>query len=435
MYPERYRSHHDAENRLAAALGLQANGRQAASDWALVEASLRQPPAPGRRGIYVHVPFCDRICSFCNLNRQERAAADLDAYVALIKQQIDYYAGFAYVTGRPYDVVYFGGGTPTVLSAAQLAEVLDYLRLRLGLAEDCEITIESTVHNLSADKARHLVNIGVNRFSIGVQTFSDRGRALLGRSLSGRQLGERLAALRRDLAVCLALDIIYDYPGQSPDELAFDAATCRDLGVDSVSFYPLMIHDASSLGKAIKAGTLDFPRDTARERRLHNAFFDSLSSGGFVLLELSKLARPGRDEYRYIRVRYDNGDLLPLGVGAGGNLGAYRIYNMAPGRTVASPIRADWQRYHAVLGHLQYGQYDVETLSALAGLKDSAVLVVLLEALAARGLLEAALVPGGPAGGRWRLTTEGVYWGNNVAVELLELLSSHETKTKELEYA
>jgi oxygen-independent coproporphyrinogen-3 oxidase len=381
-----------------------------------VEAKLREsPPGEGSpRGIYIHVPHCDRICSFCNLNRSERKGADLDAYTAYLVGEIEMYGRQPYVRGQPFDAVYFGGGTPTVLSAEQFSLVLKALRDNIPLRDDCEISVESTLHNLSLEKAAVLERGGVNRFSIGIQTFSDRGRETLGRTGDGTKALDQLRAFRAAFGGILCLDIIYSYPGEKPEEVSFDAECCAVLPADSVSFYSLMIYPGSKLGKAIESGAVTFNRNIESDRERHHIFYRELRRRGFDLLELSKLARPGRDRYRYIRVRYDNGDIIPIGAGAGGNIAGIPVYSMAPGKRFVSSPNPRYEKYHKILGYLQFGLYDPERIT---GELDEGAKKAVKERIRYyhdQGLLEET-APGAPL----VLSADGVFWGNNIAVDIL----------------
>jgi oxygen-independent coproporphyrinogen-3 oxidase len=426
VFPERYRSHHDGERCLDALLGngpgKRILGLITAGGWGAVEAKLKEAPegpaegsSPARpRGIYIHVPHCDLICSFCNLNRTERKGADLDAYTAYLIGEIEMYGRQPYIRGRPFDAVYFGGGTPTVLSAEQFSLVLRALRDNIPLKRDCEITVESTLHNLGPEKAAVLERGGVNRFSIGIQTFSDRGRELLGRTWDGRRAMEQLRALRSAFGGVLCVDIIYSYPDEKPEEVSRDVDCCAGLPADSVSFYSLMIHPGSKLGKALESGAMVFDRDIEFDRERHHIFYRGLLDRGFELLELSKLARPGRDRYQYIRVRYDNGDIIPIGAGAGGNIAGMPVYSMAQGKRFVSAPNPRYQKYHRILGYLQFGLYDAERITAeLDGEAKKAV-----EERIGHYLREGLLEETAP-GARPRLSADGVFWGNNIAVDML----------------
>jgi oxygen-independent coproporphyrinogen-3 oxidase len=420
MFEERYRSHHDAERALSAALNITKRGNTV--EWGEVEKKLRESPPAGKRGIYIHVPHCDKICSFCNLNRTDRQGADLDSYTDYIIGEIESYGAYPYVRERPFNAVYFGGGTPTVLTTDQLSRILEALHRRIPLAADCEITLESTQHNLGAKKAAALEALGVNRFSIGIQTFSGRGRKLLGRTFDETKAREELLALRESFKGALGIDIIYSYPDQSLDEIDRDAELCVSTGIDSVSFYSLMIHGGSALGKAIAAGEMVFNRDIAGDRERHHRFYRSLREAGFTLLELSKLARPGRDAYQYIHIRYENGDLFPIGAGAGGSIAGFPVYSMAPGRRFVSPGNRQYDRYYRMLGELQFGRYDPAALTRGLGPEAEAAVGGKIRELRDQGFFEPPNeAPNEALNGDavWPLSPDGIFWGNNIAVEVL----------------
>jgi oxygen-independent coproporphyrinogen-3 oxidase len=414
----RFRSHHDAESGLEALLGKPKGHVQRLfkmKPWSAVEAKLRESPSGKPRGIYIHVPHCDKICSFCNLNRKERKGADLDAYAAYIAGEIKSYGAYPYIREQPFDAVYFGGGTPTVLTLEQFALILDALHQHIPLAADCEITVESTQHNLGAKKAAALADMGVNRFSIGIQTFSDRGRKLLGRTYSGEKALEEIRALRSAFKGVLGIDIIYSYPDQTIEEINRDAEICVSSNVDSVSFYSLMIYHGSALAKSIDKGEIRFDRDIESDRERHNLFYKRLTESGFALLELSKLVRPGRDAYKYIHIQYENGDLVPIGSGAGGRLAGFQIYSMSPGRRFVVPGSKEHDNYYRMLGELQFGLYDPARLVRFLKSPEAEKAVLeKLEELRNLGFLVLA-----PQSSGWCLSPDGIFWGNNIAVEVL----------------
>jgi oxygen-independent coproporphyrinogen-3 oxidase len=383
--------------------------------WSAVEKKLRGSPAGLSRGIYIHVPYCDRICSFCNLNRKALGGADLDAYAAYIVDEIKAFGAYPYIREQPFDAVYFGGGTPTVFSAAQLSRSLGTLHDHIPLAEDCDITVETTQHNLGAEKAAALAAQGVNRFSLGIQTFSGRGRKLLGRTYDAEKALEELRSLREAFKGVLGVDIIYSYPDQSLEELEGDAEICVSEGIDSVSFYSLMIQKGSALANSLEKGETRFVRNIEWDKERHHLFLRRLTQAGFTPLELSKLVRPGKDAYRYIRIQYQSRDLLPIGSGAGGRLAGFQIYSMAPGRRFVSPVDKRHERYYRMLGELQFGLYDPATMAkGLRPETERAIREKILE-LEAQGFL----VPL-PQGSAWALSPDGIFWGNNIAVEVLK---------------
>jgi oxygen-independent coproporphyrinogen-3 oxidase len=363
--------------------------------------------------VYIHVPHCDRICTFCNLNRRERKGADLDSYTEYIIEEMKSYGAYPYIREQPFDAVYFGGGTPTVLDTKQLGRILKALRTYLPLKPDCEITLESTQHNLPAAKAAALEAEGVTRFSVGIQTFSDRGRKILGRTFDGKRAVDEMGALRAAFSGTLGIDLIYSYPGQTLEEAAFDAETCAALAPDSASFYSLMIQGSSALARAINTGELVFDRDLDFDRERHHLIYRTLRNMGFTLLELSKLARPGRDAYRYIHIRYENGDILPIGSGAGGNLAGFPVYSMEPGRRFVAAPNPEYEKYYRILGLLQFGRYNAEQIAGELGDRVETLVRKKIAEYTDRGFLEAS------DNGACCLSPEGIFWGNNMAVDIL----------------
>ncbi|MDR1586203.1 MAG: radical SAM protein [Treponema sp.] len=419
MFSERLRSHHDVEHRLDELLGLNRRRPALLADRALKK-KLKEKPTGASGGVYFHVPHCDKICEFCNLNRKPLKGVDLDDYTEYLVSEIKAYGKYPYIREKHIESVYFGGGTPTVLNAGHFERLLKALGEHFNLSGDCEITVESTQHNLGAHKASELAACGVNRFSIGIQTFSGRGRKLLGRTYSAEKAADELLALRDAFKGVLGIDIIYSYPDQSIDELRADARMCIDSGVDSVSFYSLMIHSGSSMSGAIERGELPFRRDINFDLERHNLFYETLTNGGFTLLELSKLARPGKDKYRYIHVQYEGKDLVPIGSGAGGRISGYSIYSMSPKIRFVSPPAPRREKYARVLGLLQFGTYDPAALCANLGSgaearAASAAAIATIETFVKEGLLKKERAS-------YTLSPEGIFWGNNMAAALLEAL-------------
>jgi oxygen-independent coproporphyrinogen-3 oxidase len=457
MFTERYRSHHDAEGRLAAMLknggsgkarsgggGLQSFRSKSAplarrlfrigkamglkppaGNWKALERVLRETPVQKTAGIYLHVPYCDKICSFCNLNRTSCGGVSLDSYANYLISEIKEWGRYPYIQGQRFESVYLGGGTPTVLSASQLGDILAALKDNIPLAKNCEISVESTQHNLNREKAAALQKAGVNRLSIGIQTFSERGRRLLGRTFSEERAKEELRTLRETFGGVLGIDIIYSYPDQSLEELRHDAEMCVSSGIDSVSFYSLMIQKGSALSSEIEEQRLAFNRNIAFDLERHNLFYNTLREAGFSLLELSKLARPGKDNYRYIHIQYGEGDLVPIGQGAGGNVAGFPLYSLAPGRRMTGKPDPLYQKYHRILGLLQFGVYDPERICAGLSVAQKEAAASAMKLLADTGFLSPA-----PDGKNQVLSADGIFWGNNIAVAILENIIKVNEKTK-----
>ncbi|MFW6263263.1 MAG: coproporphyrinogen-III oxidase family protein [Thermotogota bacterium] len=416
MFHKRYRSHHDSEHALKKLLNTTPH---IVPKDDLIKV-LGTSPEKDDRVLYCHVPYCDKICSFCNLNRkfcgdaQSKKNQTLTDYTDYICSQIESFSDYSYISEKPFKTVYFGGGTPTVLKTSQLSRIIETIHRHLTLTDNCEFTMESTLHNLDDEKIARLKELGVNRFSIGIQTFNDAGRQVMGRTFDQSETVKRLSDIRKLFDQTLCIDIIYSYPGQTIGNIYNDVQLLLNCQVDSVSFYSLMLHEGSVLNKQIENGEVVFDRTLESDRTYHNTFYEALITKGFERLELSKLVKPGRDEYRYIKLKYLNADVLPIGVGAGGRLGNISIYNMAPHKNMYTLTNPEFDFFHEMLGRMQYGIYDLVwykdnlTPEAYDGFMKQFV-----------SLFEERFF-NEESDGLFTLTTDGVFWGNNIAVELLK---------------
>jgi oxygen-independent coproporphyrinogen-3 oxidase len=419
VFHRRYRSHHDAEYALRNFLGIDKSKRERIPEEKMLE-TLNAIPEKNERVIYFHVPYCDKLCSFCNLNRKfcsgskEERNDTLAQYADYLCSEIKRHASYNYIKDKPFSSVYFGGGTPTIFSTPQLRKVLDTLNEYLPLSDDCEFTLETTLHNLDHEKVAVMMERGVNRLSVGIQTFNNNGRVVLNRTGDNAEAVRRLKELRQQFDRTLCMDIIYSYPGQSFENIQNDANSIIDCNVDSVSFYSLMLHDESALSKQIQAGRVVFDRTLESDNRYHNSFYESLTQRGFEMLELSKLVKPGRDEYKYIKLKYQNADVLPLGNGAGGRLRDISIYRMAPGMSMCADANAEFDFFHELLGKMQYGQYDLNFYKAILSEEEFDSFEETFNELKGKGFFVRQEAD------YYTLNVEGVFWGNNIAVELMK---------------
>lgn len=393
---------------------------------------LAEAPAPAKeRCIYIHVPFCSRICTFCNMQRT--GSLPTERYAASIIAQIKELRNIPYIRSGQYSSIYFGGGTPTTLSAQDLVALLNALRDSLPIAPDAEISIETSISELTDEKLEALRAQGVNRLSIGVQTFADRGRQLLGRRHKGAYIEERLCSILSMGFSNTNLDLIYNYPGQTDEELLGDIRRVQSLDVAGLSYYSLIINEGSLLSRKLDTTDRAYTQNLLeRDYDCWSMMYDALCGNDFRLLELTKLVRPQRDTYRYITIRHNNGDTLPLGAGAGGRLGNLSLYS--PGNIAAFeqmlslPLESKYQgrrlsplyNYaYRQIGKLQLGWLSCEEHSDFPRAAE-------LYGLMRSFLLERELAT--EVEGRLVLNREGIFWGNNIASHCASLIAELATK-------
>jgi hypothetical protein len=371
---------------------------------------LESEPDENEGVIYIHVPFCDNICSFCSMNRT-KLEDELDEYTKFLLSEIEKYSATNYLKSKKIGSVYFGGGTPTILKERHLEQVINALKSRFNILPECEFSLESTLHNLNLSKLRLLGELGVNRYSIGVQTFSEAGRKLLNRTHSSEAAIKHLATLREKFSGMLCVDIIYNYPGQSVDEVVKDAKLVRELGIDSASFYSLQFLEGSVLSKTISEDYYDVEID----RALHHAFLDEiLSKDDYEILEYTKVAKKGRDQYKYIRLSHTGADVLPIGKGAGGRLGEFGIYNMSQKMKVMGRMTAGQMEFDRFVNLFQYPQISLERVRKFVSEACMDELMGLFRRCEENGYLKIE-------NGSLNFTKDGVFWGNSIADAVMDI--------------
>jgi oxygen-independent coproporphyrinogen-3 oxidase len=260
-------------------------------------------------GVYVHIPFCDRLCPYCDFAVVVRPDASHSAYLdallsetALRKDDLD---------GRTVRTVYLGGGTPSALNDDHLALLLTEL---LRVAPDAaEVTLEANPNHVSLPRLRAWQAMGVTRISMGVQSFSDRYLQALGRTHSG---AVAISAVGQALEVFdhVTLDLILGGPNHSDSELTRDLDWVRRLGVPHVSVYELTVEENTVFFRMSQAGTLhESGDDDTADMLLHAQ--GALETMGFEKYEVSNFAKPGFQS-QHNRNYWEGGEYLGLGLGA-----------------------------------------------------------------------------------------------------------------------
>lgn len=290
-------------------------------------AAASAPKRTERRALYLHVPFCLHRCSFCSFYSNATRTADLDGYTAtVIREMRNALAETPRLGEEEINVVYFGGGTPTDLSAKNLAEIVSFIRKNFRIADDYEFTVEGRTSGFEEDKIRACVDNGVNRFSFGVQTFDTDLRRKLGRIMSKEELVERLSLVKRigGERVALMLDFIYGLPGQTPSLWGEDLRMITEVvPVDGADLYQLKLLPGTSLTRAGKDLSYDERYAlfmTARER---------LTRLGWKRISMTHWGRTSLERNWYNHGTKTGMELVPFGSRAGGFIGGYSFMQMA----------------------------------------------------------------------------------------------------------
>lgn len=364
----------------------------------------------GKSTIYIHVPFCTKICSFCNMRRSLQEP--IEQYADLLVEEIKQYAKLAYIKSSVFDSIYFGGGTPTTLSKEALVKILRALKESFQLTNDVEISMETTVTQLTDEKLHCLVKEGVNRFSVGVQTFDDAGRNIMGRIGLGETAYQKLEQIKECPGVTVSMDLIYNYPGQTMESLYNDLNKIKTLDLDGFSMYSLI---------NMKETNIDEAQSEANDETMFYAICEAMKQEGYYFLELTKMVKG--DRYKYIMNRHQGADTLPLGAGAGGSVNGLAMMNPIN----LKEYEASVQRFEERKGMLFKDSYkeivkfkgDLQTIHLPENeslYKDFQQYQEFLEKLLLHGMVI-------KEGERFQLTEKGIFWGNTISRELSQMIS------------
>ncbi len=258
--------------------------------------------------LYVHVPWCIRKCPYCDFNsHQVKGDVPEQAYVEALVTDLE--LALPDVWGRRIHSIFFGGGTPSLFSAAAIETLVSAFRARLPLAADCEITLEANPGTFEAEKFRGYREAGVNRLSIGVQSFDPKHLKALGRIHDDIE-ARRAIEIARNSFDNINLDLMYALPGQTLDEARADVEAALAADTAHLSFYHLTIEPNTLFHRHPPKLPED---DTAAA--MQDAIGTALAEGGYVHYETSAWARPGR-ECRHNLNYWRFGDYLGIGAGA-----------------------------------------------------------------------------------------------------------------------
>ncbi len=261
--------------------------------------------------VYVHVPWCVRKCPYCDFN-SHAYSGELPEAQWLERIKDDLLEALAGSSGRPIVSVFFGGGTPSLLSPATVVATLELLANHLKLANDVEITLEANPGTVDAARFRGFRAAGVNRLSLGVQSFSDRALAALGRIHGGDEARTAVAAARSAGFERINLDLMHGLPGQTSAEALADLAQAIALGVDHLSWYQLTIEANTEF----HARPPRLPEEAVLAE-IENRGSEQLAAAGFERYEVSAWAKPDQS-CRHNLNYWTFGDYLGLGPGAHG---------------------------------------------------------------------------------------------------------------------
>ncbi|MFK4852511.1 radical SAM family heme chaperone HemW [Microbacterium sp. ZW T6_19] len=381
---------------------------------------------------YLHVPFCRVRCGYCDFNtytsgelrgaKQEDYASTLISEIAIAERVLADVGAL-----RPMDTVFFGGGTPTLLPAGDLARMLDAAASAFGLVDGAEVTVEANPDTVTPEVVRTLADAGVTRLSVGMQSAVPHVLAALDRTHRPENVDTAVAAAK-DAGLAVSVDLIYGAPGESLGdwERSLDAALALDS--DHISAYALIIEDGTKLARQIRRGDVPTPDDDL-QADMYELADSRLAAAGFEWYEVSNWARPSTtsgtqhdNRSRHNLAYWRGSDWWGFGPGAHSHVAGLRWWNVKHPAAYAQRLAA-FESPAAGTERPDDEARMLERVLLLSRLAEGIAVADLPAANRARvaGLIADGLVdPAAAVHGRVRLTLRGRLLADAVVRELTD---------------
>ncbi|HUI67546.1 MAG TPA: radical SAM family heme chaperone HemW [Nitrospirota bacterium] len=275
--------------------------------------------------LYLHIPFCVRKCLYCGFYSTRFSPPQVFAYLSALRLEAARYRDNFSKT--VFESVYIGGGTPTVLSREQWVSVFKIIRENFRLSENVEFTVEANPNTIAVDGITFLRAHGVNRLSIGVQSFSDRVLETLGRAHTAAQAEDAFKTARHAGFQNIGIDLIYGVPGQSQDDWASSVDRVLALEPEHISTYCLSLDEGSQFIREAEAGRLALPDDDVAAS-MYEFALRALTGAGYRHYEISNFSLSGHECLHNMNY-WERGEYLGLGPGAWSFIAGERYHAVA----------------------------------------------------------------------------------------------------------
>lgn len=304
---------------------------------------------------YIHIPFCEHICYYCDFNKVFLEGQPVDEYIEMLLREMTLQLEKTPIKSAP--TLYVGGGTPTSLTAKQLERLLSGIVERFPMETVTEFTVEANPGDLTADKLAVMQNYQVNRLSMGVQTFDDRLLKKIGRRHTSADVYETMAFLEKADFRNVSIDLIYALPGQTLAGFRETLQRAIELDLPHYSLYSLILENKTMFMNWVRQGRLTLP-DQEEESQMFEETILAMEKAGRKQYEISNFALAGK-ESEHNKVYWHNEHYFGFGAGASGYVGDTRYKNFGPIQHYLSPLREN-----------KLPVYDKETLTVKSQMEE-----------------------------------------------------------------
>jgi putative oxygen-independent coproporphyrinogen III oxidase len=373
--------------------------------------------------LYLHIPFCDSICSFCPFNSYIKTEDTVKRYLSALMEEIRLYAKTEYGKHSIVRAISLGGGTPTSLSAKQLKTIIKEVKSQFQVSSDVMIFVEGNPRNFSSDKLEELREVGLDRISVGVQTFQHQISDTL-KLYHSVEDSERLVANAKRAGIeNVGIDLMYNLPGQTLEDWRKDIQKAIALEIDHICLISFCVVPKTKIAKRIADGEVSNIGDVYKEIELYNTAKMMLEKAGYEQYSIIDFAKPGKaDQYAMLSFT-EQADLIGLGAAAFGFINGYMYINCGDlneyiGRlsrkelpVVCGEKANEEERAHGMMARgLRMLRVDTKKFKECFGKYPQELFQGKIQELISKGLLE-------KDDNSIQLTHDGIIWGNNVCKE------------------
>jgi len=277
-------------------------------------------------GIYLHIPFCRRRCNYCDFITYAGKDELMAEYQAALISELRLQSKRLKNLPNQVDTIFFGGGTPSLMKTGWVNNLINCIRKNFGLRKDAEISLEANPGTVSPESIANFLEAGVNRLSIGVQSFSEKELALLGRIHTPSEVKDAILSARRAGFANISLDLMFGIPGQSLADWQNNLRQAVALQPNHLSLYSLILEPGTHLFDDVEAGRFQSVSESLGADMFELAM-DTLAEEGFTQYEISNWAKGEAFEAKHNKIYWKNQPYLGVGAGAHSSLNGLRVAN------------------------------------------------------------------------------------------------------------
>jgi oxygen-independent coproporphyrinogen-3 oxidase len=380
-----------------------------------------------KRVAYFHIPFCETQCLYCGFYLNPfKGGTEENHYVSCLIRELEMVTNTLFIKFHPFHAIYLGGGTPTALNATNLLRLLKAIKNYLPLANDCEVTVEGRIYHFSDDKIFACIEGGVNRLSIGVQSFDTFVCRKMGRINAGEKVAERLKYINSLDQTTTVIDLIFGLPYQTMKIWENDVKTYIELELDGVDLYQLNIFKKAKLQEAVEKKVVAPPAGIRMQADMFARGVEIMKCAMYRRLSTSHWARTTRERNIYNILALSGKICVPFGSGAGGWINGYffsqdnkldRYYQMIDSGHKPIAIAVKQPKYHDLfkefIRQMELGYCHFDELEKHYGFKLKEIFLPLLNQWEKAGLIKIN-------GGQMELTLAGKFWQVTLCQALID---------------